>query len=38
LSFMWLLSCIVDIPFSLPNIHLPVSTYHVCSIVSELLH
>jgi hypothetical protein len=38
LSFMWSASCIMDIPCSLPNIHLSVSTYHVCSFGTELPH
>ena len=38
LSFMWSVSCIMGIPCSLPNIHLSVSTYHVCSFVTELPH
>ena len=32
LSVMWSVSCIMDIPCSLPGIHLSVSTYHVCSL------
>jgi hypothetical protein len=38
LSFICFVSCIVEIPRSLPNIHLSVSTYHVCSFVTELYH
>jgi hypothetical protein len=38
LSFMWSVSCIVGVIHSLPNIHLSVSTYHVCSFVTELPH
>jgi hypothetical protein len=38
LSFMWSVSCIMGIPQSLPNIHLSVSTYHVCSFMTELPH
>jgi hypothetical protein len=32
---MWSVS-IVGIPCSLPNIHLPLSTYRMCSYVTEL--
>ena len=38
LSVIWFVSRIVDIPCSLPNIHLSGSTNHVCSFVTELSH
>jgi hypothetical protein len=31
-------SCIMGNPCSLPSIHLSVSTYHLCSFVTELSH
>jgi hypothetical protein len=36
LSFLWSMCCIIGIPHTLPNIHLTVSTYHMCSFVTEL--
>jgi hypothetical protein len=36
LSFMWFTSCILDIPCSLPNTHLSVSTYRMWSFVTQL--
>ena len=36
LSFLWSMSCIVDILSFLPNIHLLVNTYYVCSFVTGL--
>ena len=38
LSFLWSVSCIVGIQSLLPNIHLSVSTLHVCPLVTELPH
>jgi hypothetical protein len=38
LSFMWSMTCIMRIPHSLPNAHLSVSAYHVCSFVTEIAH
>jgi hypothetical protein len=38
LSFMWSVNCIVGILSFLPNIHLSVRTYHVCSFVTGLPH
>ena len=37
-SFMWSMNCIWDILSFWANIHLSVSTYHVCSFVTELPH
>jgi hypothetical protein len=36
LSFMWSVSCIMAILRSLPNTHLSVGAYHVCSFGTEL--
>ena len=36
LSFIWSVSCIMVIPSFLPNIHLLVSVYHVCSFVTRV--
>jgi hypothetical protein len=38
LNFIWYVSYIVDILSILPNVHLSVSTYHVCSFGSRLPH
>jgi hypothetical protein len=38
LSFIWSMSGIMGIPSFLPNIHLSVSAYHVCSLFSRLPH
>jgi hypothetical protein len=38
LSFMWSVNCILGIPSFWANIHLSVSTDHVCSFVIGLPH
>jgi hypothetical protein len=38
LSFMWSVSCTMGVPCTLTNTHLLLSTYHVCSFVTELPH
>jgi hypothetical protein len=38
LSFLWSVSCFMGILNFLPNIHLSVGTYHVCSFVTGLPH
>ena len=38
LSFIWSVSCIVGIPSFCSIIHLSVSTYHLCSFVTNLPH
>jgi len=38
LSFMWSVNCTLGIPSFWANIHLSVSTYHVCSFVIGLPH
>jgi hypothetical protein len=37
LSYIWSIKCIMDIPCSLPNIHLSVSTYHVVGLCTDRL-
>jgi hypothetical protein len=38
LSFIWSVSCIIDVLSFWANIHLSVSTYHICPFVFRLPH